>query len=76
MTPPIYTLQLQRDGRLVHQSIPYVNAASALRHFSRLLPQCRHDGMVVALQDGQEITPQALQDIANATNWSRRHDTR
>lgn len=79
MKPPIYALQLQRNRMLVRQSINYVRPASAVRAMQLLIKQCGADGMVVVLQDGQEITPRQLRDTANAQPRARhapRHDPR
>jgi hypothetical protein len=61
-TATTYTIQLQRNRRLVEQVGPTDSLNFAVKGYRRLLRMCRGDGMAVIIRDGVEISPRELRD--------------
>jgi hypothetical protein len=70
----VYELQLQRNRVLVERIGPMTCSANvAVRKYRTLLSQCRGDGMVVILCDGQELAPHELRDEVKGDRYWDEH---
>lgn len=59
-----YRLELQRPLRTLAAVEVCGTAYLARRAFRELLPKCRHDGMLIVIHNGHEISPRELMDHA------------
>lgn len=60
MNAPVYTIELQRDHKLVKRA-KFVVPSSAVK---RMRAWITEGGHVIVLRDGKEISPQHLRDAA------------